>query len=160
MKHITRRYLAQYTKDEFEKLTLGKPMTEINRGQDQPPIENKYAKDHVVYLHTVNNFYIKASPQKINGKIYPFPEPDPTLIYFSSAQGNLRLLNERRKNLLPKIDVQSEVSDDLIHDFYEYFSAVCGCVIFLFTSIESFMNSLINENDKYICEKKNRTENL
>lgn len=158
MKHISRRYLVQYTQAEFEKIKFDQPLTELDRGADKPPIDNKYSKNHIGYLHTTNNFYIQSSPQKINNKIYLFPEPDPTLIYFSSAQNNLRLLNKRKDDLLTKIDIQSDASEDLIHDFYEYFGAVCGCVIFLFTSIESFMNSLIKENDQYINKKKNRTE--
>jgi len=160
MKHISRKYLIQYSEDEFKSLTNKKPVTLFERGENKNPIETRYSKGHIGYLHTENNFYIQASPQNIQGKLYFFPEPDPTLIYFSAAQNNLRLLNQYKTDLLPKIDVQSNITNDLIHDFYNYFGAVCGCVIFLFTSLESFMNSMIKENDFYISEKKKQNRNL
>ncbi|MGE0637262.1 MAG: hypothetical protein AB7G44_10620 [Bacteroidia bacterium] len=158
MKHIERKFLVQLNEVEFEQLSNNTKLEIVERGKDAKPLDQKYSKDHVGYLKTTKGFAIQAFPHKVNGKIFLIPEPNPTLIYFSSAQNNFRALEKYKNDLLPKIDVQSDISDEIIHDFYNYFGAVSGCVIFLFTSIESFMNSLIKDSHVYRKVQNNRTE--
>ncbi|MBL7910693.1 MAG: hypothetical protein JNJ41_06550 [Bacteroidia bacterium] len=158
MKHIKRKFLSEISKSEFEKLSEGKNVTSIPRGEKTPPLNPKFAKNHIGHLATESGILIQSFPIKVDGKLLMIPEPDPTLIYFSSAQNNYRLSKQYRVELLPKIDVQSDISEEIIHDFYNYFSSTCGSVIFLFTSLESFMNSLIKDDYFYRKEQNNRTE--
>jgi hypothetical protein len=90
--------------------------------------------------------------------LYTFPEPDPTLIYFSSAQRFRREIDHFRNLLLPKINPDSKVIEEFTHDFYHYYGAVSGTVIFLFSSIECFMNSLLEPEDIYIRKLSMKTE--
>ena len=158
MKHIKRKFLSEISKSEFEKFSEGKKVTIITRGEDTPPLDKKFEKNHISHLATESRILIQSFPIKINGKLLMIPEPDPTLIYFSSAQNNYRLSIQHKANLIPKIDVQSDISEEIVHDFYDYFSSTCGSIIFLFTSLESFMNSLIKDTHVYKKEQNNRTE--
>lgn len=158
MKHIKRKFLVEITKAEFNKLSEGKNVTVIKRGENTKPIDKKFAKNHIGHLATESGILIQSFPINLNGKLLMIPEPDPTLIYFSSAQDNYRLSKKYRIELIPKIDVQSDISEEIVHDFYNYFSSTCGSVIFLFTSLECFMNSLIKDDQFYKKEQNNRTE--
>lgn len=159
MKHIERKFLLQLTETEFEKISEGKKFNAIVRSENTEPIDkNKINKNAPGYLQTESGMLIQGFPHNLKGKIFLIPEPDPTLIYFSSAQTNYRESEHHKQLLLPKIDIQSNITEEVVHDFYNYFGSACGCIIFLFTSLECFMNSLIKDDDIYKKIQKNRTE--
>ncbi len=159
MKHIARHFLNQYSAEEFEEIQKGHKLDEYTRGEGSKDLnKRKITKSTVAYMHTVGNYYVKGFPYKVNGHTYTFPEPNPTLIYFSNAQRFRREIEEFRVKLLPKLNMTTEQIEDFTHEYFNYFGAVCGTVIFLFTSLESFMNSLLKETDTYIRPLSNKTE--
>jgi hypothetical protein len=160
MKHIARKYLKHYTQEEYDGVTKNKKLVPFERGVDDISILNSKNVDfsQPTFLHSENGLIFKGFFHKIKGEKFVFPEPDPTLIYFSAAQSNYRLLEERKKILLPKTKVDSIITEELIHDYFNYFENVCGSIIFLFTSMESFMNSLIPDDFKYEKIESKRTE--
>lgn len=159
MKHIKRSFLNQHTEQEFKEITKGNKFELFYRSSDGERLNKKRTtKQTVAYLKTVNDFYVKGFAHKINGQMFTFPEPNPTLIYFSNAQRHRREVELFKKSLLPKLNASSSKIEDFTHDYYNYFGAVCGTVIFLFTSLESFMNSLLIETDTYVRALPGKTE--
>jgi hypothetical protein len=158
MKHISRRFLFQYSKDEFEAKFADLNLQKLKRSTNSPPLGRNQLKQEFCFLHTDKDYYIRSTLINIDGIKYPIPEPDPTLIYFSSAQNCFRQLNKTRPILLSKVHIQSDISGEIIHDYYDYFSSAFGFVIFLFSSLESFTNSLVKDNDVYTKTTKKNTE--
>ena len=156
MKHIKRRFFLQTTSD---KINLNKPEFEVldlQKGISQSDLSNR--KDSIVYVETEDDVVIGGFVHKVDGKNYMFPVPDPTLIYFNNAQLNIQAIIEQKKVLLKKLDVTIELNSPAIHDIYNYFGLTSGFVIFLFTSIESFINQMIPDDFIYEDEQNKRTE--
>lgn len=150
MKHISRQFLNQLTDDELAKVKKLYPGDEYERGKDGGRVnKRKMTKNEVTYLTTTNNYHIQGFRHKVNGQDYTFPEPNPTLIYFASAQRFRREIETIKPIMLPKLNPASTNEGEFTHDVYNYYGAVCGSVIFLATSLESFMNSLIDPKDVY-----------
>lgn len=159
MKHIARHFLNQYTEDQWKEIEKKHSFEQFSRGEDSQKLnKKKITKQTVAFMKTVSDHYVKGFPHKVNGHTYTFPEPDPTLIYFSNAQQFRRNIDTYRNNLLPKLNMSNKAIQDFTHDYYHYFGAVCGTVIFLFTSLESFMNSLIKDTDNYVRRLPAKTE--
>lgn len=159
MKHIARHFLNQYTEEEFQEINKQNDFEEFSRGEDAQRLnKKKITKKTVAYLQTVNKFYVKGFPHKVNGQTYTFPEPNPILIYFSNAQRFKREVEMFKTTLLAKLNPATKNIQDFTHDYYNYFGAVCGTVIFLFTSLEAFMNSLLKDTDTYIRKLPAKTE--
>lgn len=71
-------------------------------------------------------------------------------------------LNIERKNLSDQLFKElgdfskfSEINGNLLYNFYGYSTS---CIINLFTSIESFINSMLPDNKNYVVKRNNRTE--
>lgn len=97
--------------------------------------------------------------EKLEGKEYIFPVPDPTLIYFNNAQGYLRVITERKKALLDKLNLDTtKLSEPALNEVYSFFGATSGFIIFLFTSIESYINHLIPKGFEYSKTGTRKTE--
>lgn len=87
------------------------------------------------------------------GKELLVPIPDLTLVYYDSAYIN----NYKRKifenDLFKKLSQTSDLTDDVSHEIYIYINYATTSLIMMFTSIESFLNSLIPENGSYKNKK-------
>lgn len=136
------------------------------------PSTKTYAKDSIELKATVNNlmdrevivgtsggYFYKAFPKKISGNVYLFPEPDPTLVFFSSAQKYRLQIEPSKNNLLQNINPgANKITESITEQFYTYYEAVSCTVIFLFLSVESFINHLIPKGFEYKRENSNKTE--
>jgi hypothetical protein len=60
--------------------------------------------------------------------------------------------------LLQKVDINSKLSEPAINEIYAFFGVSSGYIIFLFASIESFINSIIPANYIFTKESKSKTE--
>jgi hypothetical protein len=109
-------------------------------------------------IQTEKDILIGGFVHKVNGKNYVFPVPDPTLVYFNYAQISIKVVVENKKRLLEKVDLTSKLSEPAINEIYAFFYVTSGLIIFLFTSIESFINSLIPGDYKYIRKLSSKTE--
>ncbi len=159
MKHIEKRFLNEFSETEFNEIMKQQEFTVFEKGIDSNTLNSvKQLNQRQLVLKTANNKYLKGFPHKVNGQVYAFPEPDPTIIYFSIAQSFKNSIEKHKDALLPKLNLSSNSIGEMTHDFYNYYGAVCGTVIFLFTSIESFMNSLIVDTDIYKRVLTNKTE--
>ncbi len=157
MKHIKKRFL-------FEKQTTPDQTIEdeflhtfsINDQFDES-ILSKH-KDQMIYFGTESNKLIGGFCHKVSGKNYVVPIPDPTLIYFHSAQIGLTRIEDEKNKLIQKLEIKSGLSEAVIFELYNYFTLTSGFVIYLFTAIESFINKSIPKD--YIFNRKlnNRTE--
>jgi hypothetical protein len=160
MKHIKKKVLNEFTKEEFEAYAAKNKMTSYKKGDDVDKLKKtKIPNNSRTILHTTKDKYFTGFIHYMNGKPYTFPEPDPTIIYFSSAQRFRRQIIETREKLLKNVDfTQAAIDDNVIEDLYNYYETVCGTVIFLFISLESFLNQLIPDDAVYKKEMKSKTE--
>ncbi len=115
-------------------------------------------KDTICMLGTDYGTMINAFPLAIDGRMYFIPEPDPVLIYFNNAYFNFKRIKESRKDLLATLDSVKLLTENINANLYDYFGLCSGFVIFLFTSMEAFMNRLIPDNYVFQVKTKKCTE--
>ncbi len=156
MKHIKKRFLLEYPTGKYD---LNQIAIKIESGKDFINGDLINNKNTLVLMDTEEDITIGGFVYKLNGKKYILPVPDPTLIYFNNAQEQLRQIIIYKKNLLKKLDVQNEsLSETALNDIYLFYGATSGFVVFLFTSVESFINQMIPKEYVYKKEKNNKTE--
>ena len=156
MKHIRKKFLIQEeAKEQLDPVKF--EIYEKLEGFDQAILKKR--KDDVAYLITEKGLKIGGFVHKLEGKYYVFPMPDLTLIYFHNAQKSLKEIKEARKTLLKCLDVSQTVHEPALHEFYEFYGTTSGFIIYLFTSIESFINQLIPDDFVY-KRKTNRNIEL
>jgi len=145
MKHIEKRFLNQ--KDLGEAKVQEDKLEVIHIKEDfDPKILKKY-KNKLLTFRTDQNILIEGFAHNVDGRYYMFPIPDPTLIYFHTAQISLKYIKSERKKLLEKLG--QNMSEGIINEVFNFYSVTSSFVIFLFTSIESFMNQQIPDNYSY-----------
>lgn len=165
MKHIKRKYKQHLDDIEIENRFKTGETIIIERGRDgyKKLLNTKGLENKIITIHTTKDYYINAFVAKDKGHLYVFPEPDPTLIFFSSSQYFKRLVEVKKAKLLPKVNIQKlspfEIETELIHEIFDYYSAVSGFIIFLYTSFESFNNSLFKPGFTYLSKKGERMDN-
>ncbi|MCY0977175.1 hypothetical protein PGH12_01340 [Chryseobacterium wangxinyae] len=157
MKHIQKKYLFE---DNLKKHNLeDHPDYDVVEIKD---LNNEYfkkaRKSRNVIIETSLDEKIFAFIYDNNGKHITIPIPDFTLVYYDFAYK----LNAQRKQLSKDIFEKlndyskfSEVNSDLLYNFYGYSSS---CIINLFTSIESFINSMLPVDQEYKNVLNNKTE--
>ena len=158
MNHIKKRFLIQY------QTNIAKDMQK--KGYDVSVLDNNFTntkllkdKNNVVLIETIDNETYGGFIHKLNGKNYVLPIPDPTLIYFNNAQESIRKIENQKNKLLKKLDLDNEsLSESAMNELYSFYGTTSGFVIFLFTSIESFINQMINEDFVYKKILNNKTE--
>ncbi|KAA5533973.1 hypothetical protein [Paenimyroides baculatum] len=157
MKHILKKYLFE---DVYKDINLHQ-----NNQFEFVPVDNldkstlaRASKSNFVILQTSDSSNLHAFIYNHSGKHITIPMPDLTLVYYDFAYK----LNVRRKELskemlhkLGDVKTFSETNSDLLYNFYGYSSS---CIINLFTTLESFINSLLPVNKNYEQKLKNRTE--
>lgn len=156
MKHIRRKFFFQKIKKNNPKPVIpGIEYFTLDHFKDQKELA-KQTKNKNVYLETEDEI-IGTIVCKVDGLLLPIPVIDPTLIYFNNAQLSIAKIVKYREELKSKLNLTKGVGNPPIHELYSYFGEISAFVIFLFTSIESFINRSIPENYLYKEEQKAKT---
>jgi len=143
MKHIKKKYLFQIETTD-ERLNSWEEVPKSSR-------ENiKIPNGKGLFITTDNDLAIKAFTLNIKSKNAVIPIPDLTLVYFDSAYN----LNRERKilenRLLEKIISDNEkYGEDATNEIYHYYGNASGTIIFLFTSLESFINHILPDDKSF-----------
>lgn len=157
MKHIKKKYLFE---DKLKNLSISnsEQFEFYNIDDVNNEILKKASKEKNVIIETTLDEKILAFIYNNNGKHITIPLPDFTLVYYDFAYK----LNIERKNLskqlfdeLSDLSKFSEINGNLLYSFYGHSTS---CIINLFTSIESFINSMLPDNKEYVVKRNNRTE--
>ncbi len=151
MKHIKKKYLFQFEGDEKIE-----PFGEKIKSFD-PNLLSK-ARNRDVFITTEKGLVIKAFTHKHKNGVATIPIPDLTLVYFDSAYN----LNKERKEvevkLFSKLTSNKEsFGEDATNEIYQFYGYASGCIIFLFTSIESFINHILPDDESYRVENSKNT---
>lgn len=140
-------------------LERNKENTKIIDVGEKIPQEIRAKKDEfITFLKTSEDIVIAGCLHKYQGKDLILPIPDPTLIYFHNAQSYIKGIKEAKKKLIEKIDFSTPLNETAINEIYDYYGKTSGFAIFLFTSIESFINQMLPDNYIYKVSIKKRTE--
>jgi len=155
MKHIKKKYLYQGTL----------PITNLSNLQHIDLLENNQdllkqkSKNCFVGLnHSDANEMIYAFIYNYKGKYITIPLPDYTLVYYNFAYS----LNIQRKNqqetLLSRLSNVDTITDDYSNELFNFYGLASSYVVNLFTSIESFINSMLPDGENYTVEGPKKTE--
>jgi hypothetical protein len=155
-KHIEKKFLMQ-TKlpdDVMEVIKKPEHTTHVN---DIPQPIKDFPKEYHAYAITGDNIFFKTFAFEYQGAVRFIPEPDPVLVYFDSAYNNYKLIADRRKEIL-KSTLNKPMGEPMIKELYSFYSLTSSFVIFLFTSIEAFINRTIPTDFVYTRVGKRSTE--
>ena len=120
--------------------------------------ELKKRTGSIAYIRTEDDVVIGGFIHNVKGKRYIFPVPDPTLIYFNNAQLNIAAITKHKEELIKKVDLEETLSEPALNEIYNFYGVTSGFVIFLFTSIESFINQLLPDDFEYRNKLRRKTE--
>ena len=84
-----------------------------------------------------------------NGNACTIPLANPVLIYFSIAQSHLRTIYAKRKDLLSLFRDRTDVTEDVLKLFYDFFGLTSSFITMLMTSLEAFVNQHIDKDFLY-----------
>jgi len=157
MKHIHKKFLFEdkwkqespFENREFELIDINKFSTKTLQ---------KASKDSFVVIQTTEFDNLYAFLHNHHGKMLTIPMPDLTLVYYDFAYKLNMTRKEVIKEMTDKLSCPerfSEANSDLLYNFYGHSSS---CIINLFTTIESFVNSLLPVNKEYRRVSNNKTE--
>ncbi len=142
MKHIKKSFLKQ---TELGDIKIDDSQFEtIDLKQEFNLQTLKKYRNKTLTLQTEHNVLIEGFLHNVDGKCVLFPIPDPTLIYFHSAQINLKHINPAKQKMIEKLS--TKMSEGGINEVFNFYSYTSSFVIFLFTAIESFINQQIPDN--------------
>ncbi|MEL0652254.1 hypothetical protein V6246_12545 [Algibacter sp. TI.3.09] len=154
MKHIKKKYYYQ------EKVV---PVKNSNKGYviDRPDSKTikKIKKDVIPFIQTTDGFKVLSMFHNYNGTEVVIPIPDLTLVYNNNAYLNNLTRKEQEKKLFKKLLDTSEITEVATNELYAYIGVASSSIIQMFTSIESFTNHLIPDDQPYInSSRRDRTE--
>jgi hypothetical protein len=155
MKHIRKRFLihepanTQLDSEQYE-------FYDAEGVKDQALLKKRNGE--LAFLYTTQGDRIGGFVHQADGKYFVFPMPDLTLVYFNNAQRSLDEIRLSRQALLQKVDVSQQLQETAEHELYHFYGTVSGFVIFLFTSIESFINQMIPDDFKFERPSNRNTE--
>lgn len=84
-----------------------------------------------------------------HGNACTIPLANPVLIYFNTAQMHLRNIYSRRTALLGLFRGKTDINEDAMKLFYEFFGLTSSFITMLMTSLEAFVNQHIDKDYKY-----------
>ena len=84
-----------------------------------------------------------------HGNACAIPLANPVLIYFNIAQSHLRTIYTKRKDLLSLFRDRTDVTEDVLKLFYDFFGLTSSFITMLMTSVEAFVNQQIDKDFKY-----------
>lgn len=146
MKHLVKKYV--------KKTKLNDDVMEVI---NNAPIDEKKIKElsdsnldgYYGIAITTDNEFIQTFKYLHNKKTFLIPEPDPIVIYFDTARNFHKEINKRRDDLFSKLSKETVNIVAVNGDFYWYFSVVSNYAIFLFLSLEAFINKMIPLDFEY-----------
>jgi hypothetical protein len=156
MKHIKKRFMIQTSSEDFDFSCNNTEFIELKDGITEDALSKR--RGTMAYVKTEDDIVYAGFIHNVKGKDYIFPVPDLTLIYFNNAQLSINSINDYKNKLIEKVDFRVKLSEPALNEIYNYYGVTSGFVIFLFTAIESFVNSLIPDDFEYRKEMKHKTE--
>lgn len=147
LKHIKKKTVnyAKFDKEGLEKsgLLLNLP------GGKLPKLKFKDVKDKHALLIMDNGETLRSFFYNDNGNTCTIPLANPVLIYFHSAQANLRNIYSTKKDLMALFRDNEEVTENSLQLFYGFFGISSSFVTLLMTALEAFVNQKIPIDHKY-----------
>lgn len=155
MKHIKKKYLSQ---GAFPRTNLNN-LQELDLKKDNQQILKAKSKDSLIALElTDSKELIYGFIYNHKGRYISIPLPDYTLVYFNFAYTlNIERKNQQEK-LLSLLSNVETITHDSSNELYNFYGIASSYVVNLFTSMESFINSLLPDDGKYMSYGKKRTE--
>lgn len=125
-----------------------------NAKDDNTLIEDVDYSNHYPFVITEGQEFIQAFQYKSNGENYIIPESNPIVIYFELARQYSKYTSKY------KADILSQKTDayNMLTKFYGFYSVASISGIFLFNSIEAFINKIIPNNYTYQKNSPKKTE--
>ncbi|HXD94531.1 MAG TPA: hypothetical protein VNX01_15095 [Bacteroidia bacterium] len=153
MKHVRKKFVnaTKLSENVVKVLDSAKPNFEaVSKIQ-----ETNYA-NHAVFIQTDGDELIQAFKYFKGKQPYLIPEPNPIVIYFETGRQSFKQIPETREKLFSELD---QIYSTL-NNFYPFYIHASTCVVFLFNSIEAFINGVIPNNYVYSRKLKNKTESF
>lgn len=153
MKHIKKKYL-------IEKAGGIEHLEKIGEVIDKPDAKAlKKAKNKHVFATTEDGKAFLAFLYNLNGQFTAIPLPDLSLVYFDGAYNLNELRKQEEKLIIGKVkNAKDGITENMLHDIYRYYGHASGCIISLFTALESFINHIIPNDIPYIKTLSHKTE--
>jgi hypothetical protein len=149
MKHLKKKYVLHVKlNDDVVKVINNAP--EHKKEVDE--IMKNNLDGYYGLAFTENNDLVQTFKYEEDGKVFMIPEPDPVVIYFDSARHYYRQISGKREQIFEKVTKFDKHISATTGDFYWYFSLASSYAIFLYTSIEAFINKMIP--NEYIYSRK------
>jgi hypothetical protein len=145
MKHIKKKH--QFESKDLPIMKGGNVSTSSRLNQSE--LKNNAIEYQIPFLTTTNGTNIWSVFHKKNNKTIVVPLPDLTLVYFNYGYINNKIRKDNEKKLFEKLESTNEVTEEVNNEVYNYFGAASSCIIGMFTSLESFINSIIPDDVKY-----------
>lgn len=146
MKHLVKKYVRH--------LKVGQDVTNLleNIPVDEKQIaeiKQKKLDGYYGMVYTEDNELFQTFKYEKDGTTYLLPEPDPIVIYFDTARNNYRQIKDLREEIFKTLKMFDQNLGATMGNFYWYFSIVSSYTIFLFLSIEAFINKSIPKDYEY-----------
>lgn len=157
MKHLVKKYV------NLSQLSEGAADTLNNAPVDEKEltkIANKQMDGYSTYAFTEDNKIVQTFKFENEGKVYLIPEPDPVVIYFDTAVHYYKTIKSRRDELFSKLSAEQNNFHAVNGDFYWYYSNASNFILFLFLSLEAFINKSIPDDFEYRKTIQNRKTEL
>lgn len=144
MKHIEKRFLPEYGPDKSVDKKHNKQVVDMKDPNRLSILKANVGQE--VMIETVKNYKIGGYIQNLEGHYCIIPVPDPTLVYFDSAQQQLKKIEDSIYALKAGYNLESIINETSILLIYSFYRDVSSFVIFSFTALESFIHRLIPED--------------
>lgn len=157
MKHLVKKYVKLATLSEgAAKVLNNAPVDE----KELAKISEKKMDGYSAYAFTEDNKMVQTFKFENEGKVYLIPEPDPVVIYFDTAVHYYKTIKSRRDDLFSKLSAEHKDFQAVNGDFYWYYSNASNFILFLFLSLEAFINKSIPDDFEYRRTIQNKKTEL
>lgn len=152
MKHVKRKFLREYnlTQDAHDYAVQQGKTNEVKKIR-------RDLKDFTPYIITSDQKLIQGFFYIIEGRKVMIGEPNPTVIYFSNAQGFLSSILKYRKDLFDALKSDKNDVDIIMNAMFGFYSVVTSFSSSLFNSLEAMANSKIPKNFKMQNPKRRKS---
>lgn len=150
MKHIKKKYAFRKRKLPVKP---NSSVLSVDR-RDYNTLKNVDKNENFAFMKDISGHYILSTLHNNQGKELIIPIPDLSLVYYDSAYMNNYERKSFNSDLFKKLSQTSEVTEDISHELYRYINYAATSVIMMFSSLESFLNSLIPEDGSYKLKRK------
>lgn len=147
MKHLVKKYVKKVkVGEDVVKVISNTPIDE----KALTEIDNSKLDGYYGLALTDKNEIVQTFKYIKGDRTFLIPEPDPIIIYFDTARRFHKSIDSLKSELFLKwIKPEGYNVIAVNGDFYWYFSTVCNYAIFLFLSIEAFVNKSIPNDFEY-----------